>query len=130
MDYKTGKCRWKRDEQFRGGRELQLAIYNVAAAKLFEKAKVSEAIYYFATATGKFKKKECPAEKEVHDTLVRVLRTLDDTARAGVFAATPDDDSCKYCDVKAACGSGSKERAARKSEDARLAPVLELRKIK
>ena len=130
FDYKTGKCRFKTDEQFRGGRELQLAIYTVAAAKLFDGAEVSEAIYYFATATGKFKRKECPASKEVHDSLVRVLKTLDDTARAGVFAATPDDDSCKYCDVKAACGSGSKERAARKGEDARLAPVLELRKIK
>jgi hypothetical protein len=32
--------------------------------------------------------------------------------------------------VKAACGSGSKERAARKGEDARFAPVLELRTIK
>ena len=129
LDYKTGKCRWKRDEQFRGGRELQLAIYNLAAATLFEKAEVSEAIYYFATPNGRFKKIACPASKEANETLVRVLRTLDDTARAGVFAPTPDDESCKYCDVQAVCGSGRTERAERKKEDGRLAAFLELRKI-
>ena len=31
VDYKTGKPQWKEGEQFRGGRELQLAIYNRAA---------------------------------------------------------------------------------------------------
>ena len=39
LDYKTGKCRFKKGEQFRGGRELQLAIYNLAAARLYEKAR-------------------------------------------------------------------------------------------
>jgi ATP-dependent helicase/DNAse subunit B len=127
VDYKTGKFRWKEGEQFHGGRELQLAIYNRAAAKLFERVSVSEARYYFATPAGKYKTKACPASPEVDGTLVRVLRVLDDTARAGVFA--PVADTCDYCDVKAACQGDRTRRAERKKGDPRLAAFLELRTI-
>ena len=115
LDYKTGKCRFKKDEQFRGGRELQLAIYNLAAARLYEKAEVSEAIYYFATPNGKYKQIACPATDEMKETLVRVLKTLDDIARAGVFAPAPEDQTCQYCDVEAVCRNGQKASAERKA---------------
>jgi CRISPR/Cas system-associated exonuclease Cas4 (RecB family) len=91
---------------------------------------VSEAIYYFATPNGRYKRIACPATDEVKETLVRVLKTLDDIARAGVFAPAPDEDeTCKYCDVKAACGNGQKASAERKADDPRLAALRELRTI-
>jgi len=127
VDYKTGKPQWKDGEQFRGGRELQLAIYNRAAAKLFEKTAVSEALYYYATPGGRYAQKGCPASPEVDETLVRVLRTLDETARAGVFA--PVADSCDFCDFQAICGRTREARAGRKKGDPRLAAFLKLREI-
>jgi len=127
VDYKTGKPPWKEGEQFRGGRELQLAIYNRAADRLFAGASVSEAVYYYATPAGRYKQKACPANAEVDETLVRVLRTLDETARAGVFA--PVADTCDFCDFQAVCGGARETRAERKKADPRLAAFLKLREI-
>ena len=127
VDYKTGQFRWKEGEQFRGGRELQLAIYNRAADQMFEGASVSEALYYHATPGGGYKQKACPANQEVDETLVRVLRTLDETARAGVFA--PVADTCDFCDFQAVCGGARQARAERKKADPRLADFLKLREI-
>ena len=61
IDYKTGDYHWKADEQFRGGRELQLAIYNQAVKQLQPGAAVAEARYYHATADSRFRVKACPA---------------------------------------------------------------------
>jgi hypothetical protein len=58
---------------------------------------------------------------------VRVLRTLDETARAGVFA--PVADTCDFCDFQAVCGAARETRAERKKADPRLAAFLKLREI-
>jgi ATP-dependent helicase/DNAse subunit B len=114
IDYKTGSFTWKADEQFRGGRELQLALYNEAARHLFPDSSVAEARYYHAT-------------EEVGETLRRVLSTLDETARAGLFA--PVADTCTFCPFTGVCGGSREARAARKKEDPRLAGFLSLREI-
>jgi len=88
---------------------------------------VSEALYYYATPGGRYAQKGCPASPEVDETLVRVLRTLDETARAGVFA--PVADSCDFCDFQAVCGRTREARAGRKKGDPRLAAFLKLREI-
>ena len=127
IDYKTGQYLWKDEDQFRGGRELQLALYNRAAQALYPDHEISEALYYHSVAKEKFKQKACPATAEVGETLEQVLRTLDDTARAGVFA--PVADTCDFCDFEGVCGAQREARAARKRDDPRLAAFLELRKI-
>ena len=127
VDYKTGGYWWKKDEQWKGGRELQLAIYNRAAQALFPDRAVAEAVYYYATAKGEYERKACPATPEVDATLARVLSTLDDLAVAGVFP--PVADSCTYCDFKAVCGPFVQSRAERKSADPRLATFRRLREI-
>ncbi len=90
---------------------------------------MSEAIYYFATPNGKYKQIACPATDEMKETLVRVLKTLDDIARAGVFAPAPEDQTCQYCDVEAVCRNGQKASAERKEDDPRLAAFRQLRDI-
>ena len=127
IDYKTGQYRWKEGEQFRGGRELQLAIYNVAAARLVPEATVDEALYYFATPAGRYKTKACPATAEAAETLAGVLRTLDATARAGTFA--PVADSCDFCDYQGICGQAREARAERKKGDPRLGAFQRMRAI-
>jgi ATP-dependent helicase/nuclease subunit B len=127
IDYKTGKYFWAKEEQFKGGRELQLAIYNRAAKALFPDRDVAEAVYYYATATGEYKRKACPATAEVDRTLTTVLSTLDGLAVAGVFP--PVADSCRFCDFQAVCGPFRESRAQRKSGDPRLAAFNRLREI-
>ena len=113
--------------QPRGGRELQLAIYNRAAQALYPDHDVSEALYYHSVAKEKFKQKTCPATEEVGETLEQVLKTLDDTARAGVFA--PVADTCDFCDFEGVCGTQKEARAERKEDDPRLADFRKLREI-
>ena len=127
IDYKTGKYYWGKDEHFKGGRELQLAIYNRAARALFPKKEISEAVYYYATAAGDYKRKACPATPEVDRTLTDVLTALDGMAVAGVFP--PVADTCTFCDFKTVCGTFREQRAARKADDPRLAAFRRLREI-
>jgi RecB family exonuclease len=127
IDYKTGSFKWKDGEQFRGGRELQLAIYNRAAQALYPDHEVKEALYYHSVAKERFKQKACPATPEVGKTLEQVLTTLDDTARAGAFA--PVADSCDFCDFQGLCGSQREARAERKRADPRIAAFWALREI-
>ena len=127
IDYKTGGYFWKKEEQWKGGRELQLALYNRAARALFPDRDVAEAVYYYATATGEYERKACPATPEVDATLTTVLSTLDDLAAAGVFP--PVADSCRFCDFQSLCGPFRESRAQRKSADPRLAAFNRLREI-
>jgi ATP-dependent helicase/DNAse subunit B len=125
IDYKTGKHFWRKEEQFKGGRELQLALYNRAAKALFPDRDVAEAAYYYATATGEYRRKACPATPEVDEALRTVLSTLDGLATAGVFP--PVADSCQFCEFQALCGPFRESRAERKSADPRLAAFKRLR---
>lgn len=127
IDYKTGGHYWKREEEWKGGRELQLAIYNRAAQRLFPDHEVAEAVYYYATAKGEYKRKGRQATAEVDQTLTNVLTTLDELAAAGVFP--PVADTCTFCDFQAVCGPFREPRAARKSADPRLAAFKRLRVI-
>jgi ATP-dependent helicase/DNAse subunit B len=127
IDYKTGKHYWPKDTQWRGGTELQLALYNRAAKALYPDREVTEAVYYYATATGEYRRKARPATPEVDATLTTVLSTLDELAAAGVFP--PVADNCKFCDFQSVCGPFREARAARKSGDPRLAAIKRLRDI-
>ncbi len=127
IDYKTGKHFWKKEEQFKGGRELQLAVYNRAARALFPEHEVAEAVYYYSTSAGDYKRKACPATPEVDQVLTGVLTTLDGMAVAGVFP--PVADSCTFCDFQTVCGPFREARAARKADDPRQAAFRRLREI-
>jgi RecB family exonuclease len=127
IDYKTGKHYWKKDEQFKGGRELQLAVYNRAARALFPEHEVAEAVYYYSTAAGDYKRKACPATPDVDQVLTGVLTTLDGMGVAGVFP--PVADTCTFCDFKGVCGPFREARAARKCDDPRQAAFRRLREI-
>ena len=88
---------------------------------------MSEAIYYFATPNGKYKQIACPATDEMKETLVRVLKTLDDIARAGVFAPAPTD--LQVLRRRGGLRKRQQASAERKKDDPRLAAFRQLRKI-
>lgn len=127
IDYKTGKHYWKDGEQFKGGTELQLAIYNQAARSAYPGHEVTEATYYYSTAVGRYRRKGCAATAEVDETLRDVLVALDGLAAAGVFP--PVADNCTFCDFQTLCGPFRENRAERKKDDPRLASFRRLREI-
>jgi hypothetical protein len=128
LDWKTGANRFGEDEEFLGGREFQLVLYNVAAEALYPERQVSEALYRFATEKGKFHDKACPNSPEKREILGTILGHLDALATAGVFA--PTADSCAFCGFKELCGPNREGRAERKREDPRLAPFHRLRELR
>jgi ATP-dependent helicase/nuclease subunit B len=127
IDYKTGSFTWRDGEELKGGRVVQLPVYNRVAAELHPDKTVEAAIYYHATERGKFKKKRCEATPEGDALLRRILGTLDDLVAAGVFAPVADD--CDYCSYDELCGQEKQRRAERKAADPRLAAFRQMRQI-
>ncbi len=127
-DYKSGKYKWQDEDEFKGGRNVQLAIYILAAASAYPKHVVTESRYYHCTAYGRFKTKRIEGTDTARETLKHILVTLDDTVRAGVFAPIADD--CEYCDYLDICGPQKEMRAARKKGDPRLAAFYRMREVK
>ena len=127
IDYKTGKYFWEKGAQFRGGRALQLAIYNQAARAAYPDHDVAEALYYYSTASGDYKRKACAATPDVEETLRGVLADLDALAASGVFPPVADD--CRFCDFTTICGPFREARAVRKADDPRLLAFKRLREI-
>lgn len=129
IDYKGGKYVWEdQEEEFRGGRNVQLAIYVLAAGAEYLEHEVTESRYYYSTAHGRFRTKHIEGTDTARNTLKQVLIALDDTVAEGVFAPVADD--CDYCDYQAICGPHREQRAARKKGDPRLAAFYKMREIK
>ena len=127
-DYKSGKYIWEEEDEFKGGRNVQLAIYVIAAADAYPKHDVTESRYYYSTAHGRFKTKRIEGSDAARQTLKQILVALDDTVRAGAFAPVADD--CGFCDYIDICGPHREMRAARKKGDARLAQFYLMREVK
>jgi CRISPR/Cas system-associated exonuclease Cas4 (RecB family) len=131
VDYKTGGFWHEEGEEFKGGRSIQLAVYNVAAAQLYPKHAVTEALYRYTTEKGGFRDKACADTDEARETLRTILRSLETLATRGVFAPDPGKDACGFCDFQPVCGPAAARdgRAARKKDDPRLQPLRDLRQI-
>ena len=127
IDYKSGGYFWKEDEDVRGGRNVQLAIYVLAAASLYPKHQVAESRYYYGTSKGRFKFKKVEGTEETRERLRQVLTALDDTAANGAFA--PVADGCDFCDFQSLCGPTREVRAARKQGDKRLKAFYRMREL-
>lgn len=127
-DYKGGKYVWEDEDEFRGGRNVQLAIYVLAAAATYPKHEVTESRYYYSTAYGRFRTKRIEGTDKARKTLKQVLTALDDTVAKGAFA--PVADECGFCDYTAICGPHREQRADRKKGDPRLAAFYKMREIK
>jgi RecB family exonuclease len=128
IDYKTGRYNWQDEDEFRGGRNVQLAIYVLAAAAAYPKHEVTESRYYYSTANGRFKVKRIEGTEAARITLKEVLTALDDTVARGAFP--PVADECDFCDYQAICGPHREQRAARKKADPRLAAFYKMREIR
>jgi ATP-dependent helicase/nuclease subunit B len=121
VDYKTGRF-WLpggTDALFAGGRQLQHALYALAAAQLLRardpEARVSRSSYYFPTRRGRAERLPRPGENP--DT-PGVLRDLFDVLASGAFVHTAKNEDCRYCEFRRACGRDPVERADAKLDHA------------
>ena len=121
VDYKTGSAFLPGglDATFAGGRQLQHALYALAAAELLRERDGQARVvgsYYFPTTRGRRERQVRPASTQA--LAAAVLRDLFDLLAAGAFVHSPrQDEDCRFCEFGRACGRGAAERAKAKIDD-------------
>lgn len=122
VDYKTGAAFLPGglDATFAGGRQLQHALYALAARELLRGTDAQARVvgsYYFPTARGRRERRVRPESTQAE--AAAVLRDLLDVLAAGAFVHTPDaEEDCRYCELQHACGRQAAARAKAKIEQA------------
>ena len=129
LDYKTGKFKdGLKDNDFRGGEALQLALYLLATEKLFPGRKVESASYLYFTLRGGYRTASFTREalRAKDAELNHILETASAMIRAGTFAqyAPVKHGSCTHCDYRPICGNGIHKIYERKQGDAPLKEFL------
>ena len=133
VDYKTGRAFLPGglDATFAGGRQLQHALYALAATELLRQTDAQAHVagsYYFPTGRGRRERQVRPTSTQAQ--AADVLRDLFDLLAAGAFVHTPDEDEdCRYCEFGRACGQRAAERAQAKLDQADNAALDAYRRL-
>jgi ATP-dependent helicase/nuclease subunit B len=125
-DYKTGRAPRDDGGLFRGGRQLQIPFYILAAARIFPETPVVEAFLDYVDGGRQVGLDPALVRS---DSFRPLLRGLTDAIAKGVFVQEPS--ACEWCDFKVVCGPTPllKRRRQLKLGDARLQQVLRLRDV-
>ena len=125
-DYKTGRAPRDDGGVFRGGRQLQIPFYVLAAAKLLPGERVVDAFLDYVDG-GRLVafRPDLAHGPEFRD----LLRRLVDLVARGVFVQEPS--ACDFCDFTAVCGPKAllQRRQAIKVRDRSLQEYLRLRDV-
>ncbi len=133
VDYKSGRRGFK-PQDFRGGRQIQLPVYALAARQILTSIGVHdvEAQYYYIGRQGGFRRDELSSE-DIHameDKLQEIVAIIVQGILSGLFMPAGEEDACRECDYKAACGSARNSVLRLKKNDPALAPFQRLRSIR
>ena len=125
-DYQTGRAPRDDGGVFRGGKQLQIPFYVLAAARMFPDAPVVEAFLDYVD--GGRQVAFDPALVK-GDRFRKLLRDLVDAMGQGVFAQEPT--ACEWCDFTSVCGPRPllDRRRQIKIQDRRLQQFLRLRDV-
>jgi ATP-dependent helicase/nuclease subunit B len=125
-DYKTGKAPTEPGFLFRGGQQLQMSFYLLAAERLLPGRKVTDAFLDYVDG-GRQVALDTAALKG--DKFRGLLRGLVDAIAQGSFVQ--EHTSCRFCDYKVVCGPAPLLEVRRrfKVNDARVQRVLRLRDV-
>ena len=139
MDYKTGtKAAYTGlgDDPINKGRNLQLAVYSLAARNALGSGARVQAAYWFVTGPGGFALlPEEPVDISDADTLERLkegVAVIADSIGSGLFPANPGAPgwdgfgNCRHCEFDTLCPSRRDTLWARKKDHPLLAPYLGL----
>ena len=133
VDYKTGGAFLPGglDAVFAGGRQLQHALYALAAVELLRETDGQARVvgsYYFPTTRGRRERQVRPVSTQAQATAV--LRDLFDLLAAGAFVHTPNqDEDCRFCEFDRACGPRAAARARAKIERGANDPLEASRRV-
>lgn len=125
-DYKTGRAPRDDGGVFRGGKQLQIPFYVLAAAKLLPGERVADAFLDYVDGGRQVAfRPEIAHGPEFRD----LLRRLVDLVARGVFVQEPG--ACDFCDFTAVCGPKAllQRRQAIKVRDRALQEYLRLRDV-
>jgi len=125
-DYKTGRAPRDEGGLFRGGRQLQIPFYVLAAARIFPGQPVVEAFLDFVDGG---RQVGFDPERVRGPEFQELLRGLVDAIAEGSFVQEPT--ACDWCDFTAVCGPKGLIDARRryKLSDLRVQRVLRLRDV-
>jgi RecB family exonuclease len=125
-DYKTGRAPKDDGGVFRGGRQLQIPFYVLAAEKLFPGQPVVDAFLDYVDGGRQVAFRPELARGPAFRDL---LRRLVDLVARGVFVQEPT--ACDFCDFTAVCGPKAllERRQAIKVRDRSLQEYLRLRDV-
>jgi RecB family exonuclease len=125
-DYKTGKAPRDDGGVFRGGKQLQIPFYILAAEKLFPGQRVVEAFLDYVDGGRQVALDPRSVQGEEFRAL---LRDLVNAIAQGLFLQEPS--SCDFCDYKVVCGPKPllELRRRYKVNDRRVQQVLRLRNV-
>lgn len=126
-DYKTGRAPKDDNRVFKGGSQLQIPFYVLAAAQLFPGQTVSRAFLDYVNG-GRDVALDLKAVRS--EAFPALLRRLVEVIGSGVFVQEPS--SCTFCDFKMVCGPQPHLELRRlyKSADPRVNRVLSLREVR
>ncbi len=125
-DYKTGRAPRDDGGMFRGGRQLQIPFYVLAAARMFPDEPVVEAFLDFVDGG---RQVSFDPERVRGPEFRELLRSLVDAIADGAFVQEPT--ACDWCDFTDVCGPKGLIEARRrfKLTDLRIQRVLRLRDV-
>jgi ATP-dependent helicase/nuclease subunit B len=125
-DYKTGRAPRDDGGVFRGGKQLQIPFYVLAAAKLLPGERVVDAFLDYVDGGRQVAFRPDLAESPAFRDL---LRRLVDLVARGVFVQEPG--ACEWCDFTAVCGPRAllQRRQGIKVRDRSLQQYLQLRDV-
>ncbi|MBU0690441.1 PD-(D/E)XK nuclease family protein, partial [bacterium] len=117
LDYKSGgNYNGLKSDNLLQRRAIQLHLYKHAVESLLHTPVSGAAYYFMKEASGQRVELTDEAAAATQDELTAVLRVLNDGMRGGECWAYPEDNACRNCSVKAACGQ---DRFTRKWSNAR-----------
>jgi ATP-dependent helicase/DNAse subunit B len=107
LDYKSGGNRRKlTTENLLQNRALQLHLYKYAVESLLQQQVESSAYYFMREASNQKIELTEAAAAASREELTDVLRVLDSGMRGGDCWPYPEENNCKFCNVRVACGHG------------------------
>jgi RecB family exonuclease len=98
-DYKTGRAPRDDNQVFKGGRQLQIPFYVLAARQIFPERRVEHAFLDYVDGG---RPVAFDPAASTGESFLALLRTLTSAIAAGRFVQ--EHTACRFCDFQAACG--------------------------